>query len=116
MGHASDPGFLVLHGLRLKGFAEAWVLAGLTGLDQRDVGRRLDAAAAAELVLHRDGRISGWALTPAGRAHHAELLAVDMDAAACREALRDMYPRFGELNADLKSVCTDWQLRDGVLN
>jgi hypothetical protein len=116
MGHTSDPDFLVLHGLRLKGFAEVWILAELTAVAEPEVHRRLTLAAAGELVLRRDGRISGWTLTPTGRARHAELLDADVAAAGCRDALTEVYPRFGEVNAELKALCTDWQLRGGVPN
>jgi hypothetical protein len=116
MGHVSDPDFLVLHGLRLKGFAEVWLLAEMTALAEVEVARRLEAAAADELAVRRDGRISGWTLTPAGRARHAELLDEDVARAGCRSTLTDAYPRFGALNGDLKAVCTDWQLREGGPN
>lgn len=116
MGHVSDPDFLVLHGLRLKGFAEVSILAELTALAAAEVARRLEEAAAAELALRRDGRISGWTLTPSGRARHAALLDEDVSAAGCRDALTAVYPRFEEFNAELKVLCTDWQLRAGVLN
>ncbi len=116
MGHVSDPDFLVLHGLRLKGFAEAWLLAELTALAEPDVTLRLEQAASGELVMRRDGRISGWTLTPAGRARHAALLDEDVAAAGCRDTLAASYPRFEEFNAELKALCTDWQLRAGALN
>jgi hypothetical protein len=116
MGHVSDPDFLVLHGLRLKGFAEVWILAELIAQCEAEVARRLEQAAAAELAMRRDGRISGWTLTPTGRARHAELLDSDVAASGCREAMTTAYPRFGEYNADLKALCTDWQLRGGAPN
>ncbi len=116
MVHVSDPHFLVLHGLKLRGFAEAPALVELLGLDIAEVGRQLDAAATEELVLRRDGRISGWSLTAAGRARHAQLLAEDREAAGCWAALAAAYPRFCELNLEFKALCTDWQVRDGVIN
>ena len=116
MGHVSDPDFLVLHGLRLKGFAEVWLLTEMTALADAEVARRLEAAAAGELAVRRDGRISGWTLTPGGRARHAELLDEDVASAGCLSTLTAAYPRFGALNGDLKAVCTDWQLREGVPN
>jgi DNA-binding MarR family transcriptional regulator len=116
MVHVSDPQFLVLHGLKLKGFAEAPGLVELMGLDIATVEVHLEAVAAQDLVAHRDGRISGWSLTAAGRARHAQLLAEDREAAGCSAALAAGYPRFCELNAELKALCTDWQLRDGVIN
>src|SRR3974390_970908 len=105
MGHVSDPGFLVLHGLRLKGFAEVWILAELTGLGEPDVTRHLEEAAAGELTLRREGRISGWTLTPTGRARHTVLLDDDLAVAGCRDALGAVYARFEEFNAALKALC-----------
>jgi hypothetical protein len=116
MGHVSDPDFLVLHGLRLKGFAEVSILAELTGMTGPEVTQRLEEAAGSELALRRDGRISGWTLTPTGRARHAALLDEDLAAAGCRDALRAVYPRFEEFNGELKALCTDWQLRAGIPN
>src|SRR3974377_2282932 len=106
MGHVSDPDFLVLNGLRLKGFAEVWILAELTGLGEAELSRRLEDAAVTELALRREGRISGWTLTPTGRARHAALLDEDFAAAACRDALGAVYPRFEHFNAEVKALCT----------
>jgi hypothetical protein len=113
MSHASDPHFVVLHALKIKGFAETGGLVELTGLDGGTVAANLDAARAGGLALRRDGRISGWALTPDGRARHAELLDAELTAAgpAAQEALAAVYGPFCELNGRFKQVCTDWQLR-----
>lgn len=112
MGHQSEPAFLVLHALRLKGFAEDDVIAGATGLDVDDVGKHLKQHAADELVLRRDGRVSGWSLTPGGRAKHADLVADDLGAAAGRDMVKSAYDRFLAINQDMLGVCTSWQLRD----
>ena len=112
MAHVSDPAFLVLHALRLKGFAEADVLAESAGMDADDVAGRLSSAATDGHVLRRDGRVSGWALTPAGRARHTELVAADVEVAEARDAVGDAYKRFLALNPDLLSVCTAWQIRE----
>ncbi len=112
VAHPSDPAFLVLHALRLKGFAEDEVVAAMTGLDVDDVGNRLKEQASEELVVRRDGRISGWSLTPAGRARHAELVCDELDAAGARDDVRSAYDRFLQINNDMLAVCTAWQLRD----
>jgi hypothetical protein len=113
---SSDPGFLVLHALRLKGFADTGVVAALTGLEDAEVSKHLDAAAADGQATRREGRISGWALTADGRARHAELIREELEASGTRAAVEDGYRRFLEVNAELLGVCTDWQLRGGALN
>ena len=112
VAHPSDPAFLVLHALRLKGFAEDAVVAAMTGFDVDDVGKRLKEQAGDELVLRRDGRISGWSLTPAGRARHGEQVAAELAASGARDTVRSAYDRFLDINHDMLTVCTAWQLRD----
>jgi hypothetical protein len=113
---ASDPGFLVLHALRLKGFAETAVVAALARLDEDGASAQLDRAAADGLATRRDGRISGWALTAEGRARHAKLISDELDGAGAHAAVEDGYRRFLDVNNELLEVCTDWQLREGILN
>jgi hypothetical protein len=114
VSHPSDPAFLVLHALRLKGFAEDEVIAATTGLEVDDVGKRLKELAADELVLRRDGRISGWSLTPAGRVAHAQQVAAELAASGARDVVHAAYDRFLDINHDMLAVCTAWQLRDGA--
>jgi len=117
MPHPSEPGTLVLHGLRVKGFAETDVLADVTGLDDVTVVRALEAFAAEGLVTRKTGRqVSGWVLTPQGRAEHEKRLADELDASGTRPAVEAHYGEFTAVNPALLQVCTDWQLRDGALN
>jgi hypothetical protein len=108
----SDTRLLVLHGLRLKGFAPADDLAALTRVPVGPIGKHLDDLQADELVIYRDGRLTGWSLTAAGRAEHERLLAEELDAIGCREAVEDAYHRFLQLNPELLTVCTAWQMKD----
>jgi hypothetical protein len=101
-----------MHGLRLKGFAEAPVVAEIVGLDEGVASEHLDALATEGLVQYRDGRLSGYSLTSAGRGEHERLLGEELDAAGVRSSVRSCYEQFLELNADLLRVCTAWQLRD----
>lgn len=112
MAHPSDSGFLVLHALRLKGFAEDEVIAAVTGLQADKVGSRLQDLAEDELVVRRDGRVSGWSLTPAGRTRHAQDVAGELEASGARDVVKSAYERFLEINQDMLSVCTSWQLRE----
>lgn len=112
MSHRSEPRLLVLHALRLKGFAQPEPVALCSRLDETEVEAELHGLAEAGLALHREGRVSGWSLTPAGREEHARRLAVELEAAGAREAVAAGYRRFLEVNTDMLSVCTAWQLRD----
>jgi hypothetical protein len=107
---------LVLHALRLKGFADTSVVATLTRLDEVEAAKHLEAASNEGQATRREGRISGWALTPEGRTRHAELIGRELDAAGARGAVEQGYRQFLEFNGELLNVCTDWQLRDGTLN
>jgi len=109
----------VLHGLRVKGFAEPLALAELTGLGEPQVTGQLDTLSAAGLVARRQGVISGWHLTPAGRAEHAGALAAAMPDEAVKARVRSGYERFVALDPAVKAVCTAWQIRDldaGIVN
>lgn len=112
VAHRSEPSLLVLHTLRLKGFADADVVAGAAGLD---TGATEDVLAALEdrsLVTRRRGRLSGWSLTAAGRSEHARLAAADLEASGSRPAVREAYEAFMQLNTELLAACTAWQLRE----
>ncbi len=111
MPATSDPLVLALLGVRLKSFGEADAVAALVGLDLPVVEAQLAAAADQDWVLHREGRISGWMLTPRGRVE-GRLLAAELGATGTRDVVRDAYRRFLVLNPRLLSVCTDWQLRE----
>ena len=116
MTNVPDPRFLVLHGLRLKGFADGHSLSGIADAPVDDVANQLDHLVEAGFATKRDGRISGWSLTAAGRAEHARLLAAEAATATARERISAAYRDFLDANGDLLAVCTDWQLRDGGLN
>lgn len=112
MAQESEPSFLVVHALRLKGFAEADVVAAVSRLDDDDVENLLKELAGDDLVVRRDGRVSGWSLTPSGRARHADLVAAELEACDGRDDVRAAYDRFLDINQDMLAVCTAWQLRD----
>jgi hypothetical protein len=116
MPHESEPRFLVAHALRLKGFAERQTVAAITGLDGADVERHLRDLGGGGLASYREGRLSGWTLTPEGKAHHAEAVSAELDAAGVRPDVDDAYRRFLALNADMLAVCTAWQMRGDAMN
>src|SRR5436305_972223 len=97
-----------MHALRLKGFASDEAVADAAGFDP---AAELAVLAAEGLATKREGRLSGWTLTPDGRATHAKLIAAELDAAGCRSQVEDAYHRFLAINEDVLRCCTQWQLR-----
>jgi hypothetical protein len=88
-------------------------VARLTGLAPAEVGSHLAELDQDGLARYRDDRITGWALTGTGRAHHAERCAADVVDAGCRAVIEHGYRQFLSVNQTFLAVCTDWQMRDG---
>ncbi len=101
----------MLHGVRLKSFAPVDAIADLVGLPLTEVEAELADLQQRELVRYREGALTGWTLTPAGRKEGERLLADELDGYDLRAAVDGCYRRFLELNQPLLGVCTDWQLR-----
>ncbi len=108
MAYASDPRFLVLHTVRLKGFADHEVVAARVGFDPAP---HLEELRDGGLAVKREGRVSGWALTPDGRAHHAKLIADELSTSGQREPVEGGYNRFLAINQHMLGCCTQWQIR-----
>ena len=108
----SSLDLLVLHAVRITGFADTPAIA-----------RRyeLDAAATTEILLDAEARgwvthaafagIGGWSMTESGRTENERQLAAEQARIGGTEAVRDVYRAFLPLNARLQRACTDWQLR-----
>ncbi len=111
MTHQSDPDLLVLHALRLKGFAEPPAVSEAVAIDETTVAERLASFQERELVKRRDGRVSGFTLLPPGKDLHAALLDADRAAAACDAEIEAAYAAFLAHNETFKRLCADWQLR-----
>jgi len=104
---------LTLHALRLKGLAELEVLASVWPRDPEELRAELDTAVASGDVIRRDGRMSGWALSAAGRERGERLLAEERGAIGAGPAIVSAYEEFLGLNQPFLDLCTDWQLRPG---
>jgi hypothetical protein len=111
MAHESEPDLLILHALRLKGFAEPADVSDATNLHEDEAGEKLNAFRERELVKRRDGRVSGFLLLPAGKDLHAALLEVDLAVADCLTHIESCYSAFLAYNETFKELCGDWQLR-----
>lgn len=111
MTTASDPRFLVLHALRVKGLASDEIVGAIAGLAPDETAGYLATLVEEGLILRREGRMAGSMLTPAGKAAHPPLLEADVAGADRQAALAAAYDAFLPINGDFKRVCTDWQLR-----
>ena len=109
---ASEPGLLVLHTLRLVGFADAATVAARLGLDPTLVDDHLGNAADDGFARERTGTRAGWSLTEEGRKENERLLAEELDRAGHRVVLTGLYHRFGPLNRSFLELCTAWQVID----
>jgi hypothetical protein len=111
MAHQTQSRLRILHAVRLRGFADDDTVAELSGADSGTVATVLAELAAEGLAVKREGRLSGWSVTPDGRATHAKVIAEELDAAGCRSAVDDAYQRFLAVNQNMLGCCTQWQLR-----
>lgn len=100
---------LVLHAVRLKGFADTAAIAERFNLEPAQTEEALHDAAARGWTTHSSfAGTSGWSLTESGRQENERRLADELDNT---EAVRKVYDDFLPLNALLQQACTDWQLR-----
>lgn len=109
-----DPHFLAHHGLRIKGFATSSAVADIVALAVSHVESSLQRLAESGLAVFREAR-SLWQLTPDGKEAHRRALADDVRAFDL-DTLRTRYGSFLEVNEDFKTLCGQWQLRDGEPN
>jgi hypothetical protein len=108
----SSPELLVLHGLRLKGMADAATLAERFGLDRELVDERLLDYEAYGWITHVVfADVDGWALTAAGRAENERRLAAELDQTGSRSEVVAAHEVFLALNSRFLSTITNWQIR-----
>jgi len=114
MSSFNSSRFCVLHAIRVKGLASSEVITMLAGLTPNDVARELAALAQDNLVQYRQGRLTGYMLTPAGQQVHISLLAVNVQAPSTQAALNKAYEEFLLLNGEFKQICTNWQVQEST--
>jgi hypothetical protein len=109
--YPADPRLVVVTCVRLKGFADVGPIVDASGLPAAEVEAVLTELGGQGLARHREGRVSGWTLTPDGRALHAELVAAELAAAGCGGDIEAVYREFLALNPRLLATASAWQLR-----
>ena len=106
------PGLLVLHAVRILGFADTAAIARRFGLDPAETDERLgDAEAHGWITYTAFGETAGWSLTERGRVENERQLAFELTRTGSAEHIRGVYRDFLPVNARLLQACTDWQLR-----
>ncbi|MEV0460729.1 transcriptional regulator [Catellatospora methionotrophica] len=111
MPHTSPTALLVLHAVRLKGFADTDAVAARFDLDAAQTGEDLlDAQAYGQVSRSSFAGLAGWSLTEAGRRHNENLLRAELDQTGSRNAVAAAHDDFLPLNAQATQAFTAWQL------
>ncbi|MCZ2825876.1 MULTISPECIES: hypothetical protein [unclassified Modestobacter] len=112
MTQTSPTELLVLHAVRVVGFADSAAVARRFELDQAGTGEHLLDAEANGWVAHTAfAGTAGWSLTDRGRRENERQLAAELARTGRAEEVRDAYDGFLSLNGRVLQACTDWQLR-----
>jgi hypothetical protein len=105
---------LVLHAVRLKGFADTAAVAARFGLSaDRTREDLLDAQAYGWVSRSSFGDVAGWSLTEAGRRHNEAQLRDELENAGARATVATVHKRFRRLNERASELFTVWQLDPG---
>lgn len=103
---------LVLHAVRVLGFADTAAVARRFALDRTETGEHLlDAEANGWVTRTAFAGTAGWSLTDRGRRENERRLAAELAGTGRAEEVRDAYEAFLPLNGRVLQACTDWQLR-----
>lgn len=112
MTQDSPPDLLVLHAVRILGFADTPAIAQRFGSDRANAAEILLDAQARGWVQHAAfADLQGWSLTDSGRVENERQLADELAGTGNAGELRDAYRAFLPLNSRLQRACTNWQLR-----
>lgn len=108
----SEPATLVLHAVRLLGFADTARVASRFGLDRAEVEESLlDFEAFGWVRRSSFADTSGWSLTEAGRTENERRLCAELEEHGARSVVADVHERFLPLNAGFLTAVTRWQTR-----
>jgi hypothetical protein len=112
VSHLSPSDLLVLHAVRIKGFADTTAIAHRFDLDTTATEEQLlDAQAHGWITRSAFADTAGWSLTERGRAENERRLAGELADIGAAQVVGDVYHEFLPLNAQLLRACTDWQLK-----
>jgi hypothetical protein len=114
MAHRSPVDLLVLHAVRLKGFADTPAVAARFGLDTDETREGLlDAQAYGRVSRSSFADLAGWSLTEAGLRHNEAQLRDELDRTGARGIVAAVHEWFLPLNERASQVFTASQLEPG---
>jgi hypothetical protein len=114
MAHPSPLDLLVLHAVRLKGFADTAAVAARFGLDVDQTREELlDAQAHGWVSRTSFADLVGWSLTGTGYRHNEAQLRDELDRVGARGTVAAVHEQFLPLNARASQIFTAWQLGSG---
>jgi hypothetical protein len=114
MPHPSPAGLLVLHGVRLKGFADTAAVAARFGLDPDQTHEELlDAQAHGWVSRSSFAGLDGWSLSETGRRRNEAQLRDELDRTGAHGAVAAVHDRFLPLNTRAAQLFTASQLGSG---
>ncbi len=113
MSHSTPTDLLVLHAVRVLGYADSSRIAARFALNLHEVHEHLqDAQARGWITFSSYAGDEGWSLTEHGKVHGERRLSAELDEARARAAVEEVYRQFMPLNDIVASVCTAWQLAE----
>jgi hypothetical protein len=113
MTHRTPADILVLHAVRILGYAETARIAARFALPPGPVAEHLLDAEARGWVTHTDfAGDGGWSLTDTGKVHGERLLAADLDECGARAVVVQVHRDFLPHNVSVADACTGWQLAE----
>ena len=111
MSQDSTPELLILHAIRLLGFANSDAIAARAGSSAAEAARVLDEADGHGWVQHLAfADLEGWSLTDTGRAENERQLAAERQFADPDNTIVAVYRDFLPLNMRLVRAVTEWQI------
>jgi hypothetical protein len=114
MPHPSPADLLVLHAVRLKGFADAAAIADRFGLDPHQTREDLlDAQAHGRVSRTSFADLAGWSLTDTGRRRNEAQLRDEVDRTGTHATIATIHERFLPINTRASQVFTTSQLGSG---
>lgn len=103
---------LVLHAVRVIGFADTDIVAQRSGIDQDTVSELLaDDEAYGWVTRNEFAGTGGWSITELGKAEDSRRLTAELAHTTASEVVERAHYAFEPLNTRLVRACTDWQLR-----
>src|SRR6188474_1052726 len=114
MAHPSPADLLVLHAVRLTGFASTATVAARFGLDTDQTREDLlDAQAHGRVSRSSFADLTGWSVTQRGYRHNEAQLRDELDRTGALDTVTAVHEQFLPRNAQASQIFTAWQLHPG---